>query len=234
MSIRSCRQTFLAAVLVLIVLSFPLGATTIISTDLGSAGYTELFGGFAADVAWTQTGTFSGATVYAEIDPGGNGTTPSTETGTAYLTTQIGPGTTVADEIASTSFSVTGLAFDPTDDPLFTGLTLGPGTYYLVLTATGSQPGGWEITSTGITPVTAPGVTDIDLGHQGTGTASYPPALSFSLVNGNPLEFSVTGTSSATPEPSTLPLVCATLRVLVLITSLTGYRNRDWVTHRAK
>jgi hypothetical protein len=35
----------------------------------------RLFGGFAADVAWTQTGTFSGATVYAEIDPGGNGTT---------------------------------------------------------------------------------------------------------------------------------------------------------------
>ena len=55
--------------------------------------------------------------------------------GTAYLTTRIGPGTSMADEVAQSSF-----IFPQQTQlfPLFSNLTLPPNTYYLVLTSSAS------------------------------------------------------------------------------------------------
>ena len=50
----------------------------------------------------------------------------------AYLTTQIGPGTTLANEIVSATTNVALLVSAATEVPLFTNLTLPAGTYYLV------------------------------------------------------------------------------------------------------
>src|SRR5579864_1647277 len=81
-----------------------LGAGTIISTDgLGNIGFAW---GFDA-AGWTQTQTYTNVTITAEIDPGlGSGTN-----GTFYLMTQVGPGTTLADQIATTTVTATGAEF---------------------------------------------------------------------------------------------------------------------------
>jgi hypothetical protein len=55
-------------------------------------------------------------------------------TGQAYLMTAIGPGTTVASQAATAPFFVPGTLVTPTSADLFSGLSLGPGTYYLLLT----------------------------------------------------------------------------------------------------
>jgi hypothetical protein len=68
----------------------------------------NLFGGFQMDsgegyrVGWTQNYTYAGVTVAAQLS-GEFGLT-----GQAYLTTQIGPGTSTANQIASTTFSIPG------------------------------------------------------------------------------------------------------------------------------
>jgi hypothetical protein len=76
-------------------------------------------------VNWTQTGSYTDVSIFAVISAQnivGNGT------GTVFLTTKIGAGTTTADEIARTTLS--GIAFGGDSlIPLFSGLTLGPGTY---------------------------------------------------------------------------------------------------------
>src|ERR1051325_9058977 len=77
---------------------------------------------------WTQTGSYTNVSVsallYAQSNSG---------LGSAYLMHSIGSATTPADQIAFTPFSVL-----PSGNPLlasfiqmFSGLTLGPGTYYL-------------------------------------------------------------------------------------------------------
>jgi hypothetical protein len=200
---------FVSASVCLAGLSFPLDADTIVSTDLGGDfGYLELSSGAVAEIGWTQTGiVVSGVEIMAEIDSGGG-----TESGMAYLTTRIGPGTTMADEIASTSYSVTGRDFDPTDDTLFTGLTLEPGAYFLVLTGYG--PGGWQVAHADEPPIVAAGVSASNIGGGALGLALYPPANSF-VVSGF-LEYSVTGMTAPTtvPEPSTPLLIACAMLVL--------------------
>jgi hypothetical protein len=59
--------------------------------------------------------------------------------GTAYLMTQIGPGTTSAQQEASDNFAAaSGISLTN----LFSGLTLPPGLYYLVVTS--SSLGAWR------------------------------------------------------------------------------------------
>jgi hypothetical protein len=198
-----------------VIAALPLGASTIISTINGLAGYTGLGTFFttvqAAESSWTQTGGFTGVNIAVEIDPAGSATISHTSTGTAYLMTLVGPGTSPANQLANAPFSVTGTQFNPTLETLFTNLTLGPGTYYLVLSAPASQSAGWDIATIPTTPTTAPGVTLVDGNRSGV-EAAYPPATNFNTPFANLLEYSVTGT--ATPGPSTLGLFAAGLAAL--------------------
>jgi hypothetical protein len=166
-------------------------------------------GGSAADEmlvsSWTETGSYINVSISAVLSNQFGGNPNSTLS--AYLTDRIGPGTTAADVIASTSISPT--TFDETDT-LFTGLSLGAGSYYLVLAAPGKFAGWWGTNSPTITTDT--GVTDTGYYYtnlQGNGSPddAFPPASTFSPDTTDFLLYSATGTaSSATPEPSSFIL----------------------------
>lgn len=190
-------------------------ADTIVSVtdDLSSEGRARLFvgGQFNNVVAasWTQGGRFSNVTIDAQLVS----YDASFVKGTAYLMSAIGPGTTSANEIvAPVNFTVllghAGHSLLPT--VLFSGLTLTPGTYYLVLAAPSSSepsPLGWQIPAK---PVTATAPT-VSLGgiFESNNTISppafFPPASTFVFFANQPM-FQVTGTAVA-PEPSNLFLI---------------------------
>ena len=195
-------------------LSVPLAAGTIITTDGPVVGYDLLNGTFAEAAGWSQTGTYVNVTITVEIAPGtGSGTS-----GTAYLTTQVGPGTTVAEQIATAPFSATGAEFTPTLNTLFTGLTLGPGNYYLVLSASTSL--GWAISTGFGSPVTDSGVSLIlNASTFTTPPAAYVPASIFDNPTGDFREFTASGT--AVPEPSPMALLSGALVLMALV-----YRHR--------
>jgi PEP-CTERM motif-containing protein len=141
-------------------------------------------------VTWTQNSAFTGVSIFATISLG-------PDNGFAYLTNRIGPGTTAANEIASTPFVFPATT---TETPLFAGLTLGAGTYYLTLTAASGRSAGWWGTNTQ-TVTSASGVT-LDSDYDTFTPSSYPPATAFFRGTGTNLLFRVTGI--AVPEPTTV------------------------------
>jgi hypothetical protein len=161
------------------------------STGSGSVG-----------ASWIQSSAFTGVSIDAVLGSNFSGTT-----GTAYVTNQIGPSATVANEIASAPFAfpVGGAA----DINLFSGLTLTAGTYYLVLSTTGN--GFWEFTNNQ-TVTTAPGVS-FNSDYLSTSNNAYPPASNFNPTNAGFL-FSVTGTS--VPEPSTVTFLLLSAGVVAV------------------
>ncbi len=145
--------------------------------------------------SWTQTSTFTDVTIAALI---ANGPDP----GVAYLTTQIGPLTTAAaHEVASAAFAFPSTS-TPTMTTVLSGLTLGPGTYFLTLATAGGAS--WFAPDPE-TIVMAAGVT---LGGSGNGVPdpTYAPAGGFFTFANSRLGFAVEGTAVA-PEPATLLLV---------------------------
>lgn len=131
---------------------------------------------------------------------------------TAYLTTAIGPSETVADQIATSTVSV---GPGPEQDTFFSGLSLGAGTYYLVLTPGDGQNYYWFGTNGagGTTVTTAPSVTydgdDISGGFFGTINGANPPASTWTYFGDNGMNFQVTGApaSAIVPEPNSLSLL---------------------------
>jgi len=185
--------------------SVPLDADTIISTDVGTTGCCySILNIYNAEAGWSLSNTFDNVAITAEIDPG----TDSGGSGTAYLMTQIGPGTTVANQIGTATFTASGPAFTAQLNTLFTGLALGPGNYYLVLSSPDGL--GWEAADAGASVVTAPGVSLLSLNSTyPSGPAGYAPAGDFSSPLGNNPEFTVTG--SPVPEPGGVALLCTIL-----------------------
>jgi hypothetical protein len=174
------------------------GADTIVVSNTGFGGAVEDSPGEVLYTSWTQTGAFTDVSVSADLD--GNFPYDQAFSGEAYLTTMIGAGTTVADQIAAAPFSVAAGASGPV--LLFSGLNLGPDTYYLVVEDT-SGDGGWDIVPG--PSVTAPGVTTISNHCQLYGTG-YPPSYSSdNICGGNLIGFQVVSVSetSAVPEPAT-------------------------------
>jgi hypothetical protein len=141
-------------------------------------------------------------------------------TGQAYLMTAIGPGTTVASQVATAPFFVPGTLVTPTSVNLFSGLSLGPATYYLLLTGPAASPFFYWSTAVPAT-VTVDPVTTLLPDRVGVAGASYPPANFFGVIDvalrPDRNQFSVTGTPvTGVPEPSPLTLMAfGTLLVLV-------------------
>lgn len=126
--------------------------TTMQSYALGGTNLTRWGAYFPYSVGWTQTGTYSNVSISADVNLCG--------TGSSFLTTQVGAGTTVANEIASGIFtgpSNCGSNPFPSWVTMFTGLTLGPGTYFLTLNGD-AFGGGWRFDSS-IAPALGSGVT---------------------------------------------------------------------------
>jgi hypothetical protein len=158
---------------------------------------------------WSQTKTYVGVSISAELPS----FPPPVSSGTAYLTTRIGSGTTPSDQIASTNF-----AFPPSFSPritLFSGLTLPPGTYFLTISAAPGSAGGWET----IAEANATFTTDAGVLPQPPAPSSgffftnvgseYPPAAVF--FNYQPIHPVFTVTGAIVPEPSTFALEFAGL-----------------------
>jgi hypothetical protein len=161
--------------------------------------------------SWTQTVTLTNIQILADLAAAGG-----LSTGTVYLTNAIGNGTTsAANQVAINTSAPFTTGSTPAFQTMFTGLTLGPGTYYLVITGPGPNPSDnnfWEAASPP-TLVTAAGVTYNGL-FQGSGTGSetqsgYGPSSSFSgLGSALTLQFIV---SSGAPEPASYLLAAAGL-----------------------
>ena len=204
-------------------------AITIVSvSDSGTSGPGFLFlGGQFSNVvvaSWTETGSFSGVTVKAAIGSVDSGF----RSGTAYLTKAIGPGTTptnqVVPQVGFTAPLVTS-KFDPFPlTTLFSGVSLGPGTYYLVLAAPFRDQSfsdlGWQFETSGLVTV-APGVS---LGNYSAANTffsavdSFAPASTFLTLSGGQAFFEV----STIPEPYSLTLM------LIGLGSLITRKCRSW------
>jgi hypothetical protein len=137
---------------------------------------------------------------------------------TAYLMNQIGPGTTVANQIATTTFTPTTA---PETDTLFTNLSLPAGTYYLVVTGNSSNNQGWAANNTsdtleeGSTVTSAyTGVVNVIPGNSHGTPNAYAPASSFYNTTSEITEFGESILVSTAPEPTTLALVGISLFAL--------------------
>jgi hypothetical protein len=136
MNIKNCVISILAFITAL--LSFQVLAETIISsvTPPTGGGCLVIYNGQGFRVGWTQADTFDTVRISATLE-----TQYAGITGQAYLTTQIGPGTTVANEIASTNFT---FPLQQTDFVLFEGLHLPAGSYYLSIIGDSALGSCWE------------------------------------------------------------------------------------------
>ena len=188
----------LPIILLLLLTSFAVQANNIISVTGPTPNSQYTFPVTSTDpalgVSWTSTTAFNNVTISLSLGSSG------TASATAYLTTQIGPGTTVADEVASTMFTFP--LSDTSSFTIFTGLTLPGGTYYLTLgglTSGAVGAGLWDGTPSP-NVATDSGVTRNADNYPFARSASYLPAN----ISGNTtlnLKFSVVET--AVPEPTT-------------------------------
>ncbi len=182
--------------------------TTIISVSGPAANNAPgIFPTDAIGVSFTVGQSYSNVTISADLI--GN------FTGTVYLTNQIGPGTTAAaNEIAVATFTSSnpGNTLVGTLQPVMTGVTLQPGTYYLVFT--GAQVSGF---AQGIQNTLSPTITaDVGASQDGflyytDSPSGYVPTDSF--LKGGPgsgvLEYSVT-TGRQGPGPTGCPVSAPT------------------------
>jgi hypothetical protein len=155
------------------------GVTVISQTGFPTYGWAAS-GDEYKTVAWSQASSYTGMNISALLwspDP--------TDHGTAWLTTRIGPGTTVADQVATTTFAFPS-SIGPWTVPslvLFSGLTLDAGAYYLTIGGGATRYSSWP----GANPATFTADTGVTLDGNlwsTPGAAQYPPASGFSLGSG--------------------------------------------------
>ena len=172
--------------------------------------------------AWTQAGTYSNVTITAPLEDNSSGGPIGGVEGVVYLTNAIGPGATSANNVAP-PVSISGLTNTFTTQALFSGLTLGPGNYYLVFASTNSNP--LSMSAEGAsTPVVTTGTAIFDLGADAAITAApFPPATSgLSLSPPSNIFVTVTGdlVSVVVPTMDTwalLLLICMLSAIGVVI-----------------
>jgi hypothetical protein len=195
------------------------GAPLFVQTEGG--GFGGILGNTPAAISWTQADTWTNVEISLELfNRCGEHpflcTDGITGTGRAYLTDSIGAGTTQgANEIAATAISTT----TPGSQIItaFSGLTLGPGTYYVIYSYGAPLNLGWlmaaspiQVAGDGVTP----GPTSLYLGDL---TGAYEPSEQpFEVVRDQYLMFNISGTRvDEIPEPSLLFLsgvsVCGAL-----------------------
>ena len=164
-------------------------------------------------VSWTQTSAFTNVSITLNLAPFGS------NQGTAYLTTRIGPGTTIADQVALTNFTFPTTASDVT---VFTNLILGAGTYYLTLDSSTSNAGIWDGTKSP-TVIADPSVTQHTTLYA-VQSGSYAPALTYTTQNSVSLKYGVTGI--AVPEPSSAWIVIS-MAILITVYRRTRLTTRS-------
>jgi hypothetical protein len=202
----------LAAGLFLIA-ALPAFAATIVTVSGGTGSSSGVGEAYAT---WTQTSAYSNVTITANLFSNGG-----TATGTAFLTTAVGPGATSATQIATTPISISNLTGTPIQ--LFTGLTLPAGTYYLVIYASGIDLV-WQGLDGTVTTTFGTGVTNsVTYAGNNTENGGYPPGSVFNAPSSYYLQFSATGTLSVPPPAPSVPALTPTaMLAAALLLLLTG------------
>jgi hypothetical protein len=180
---------------------FEVKAGTIVSVGGSQAsigGYSVQAGFQHIATSWSSTGAYSGVTITADLIGFGIADV------TAYLMTQIGPGTTTSAQVALNTVRVS----TPQTYTLFSDLSLGPGSYDLVLsTATPSESAGWSFVVANQL-VTIDAATAFGGWFDACSSSTCDPYVPASVFRGPTFTFapvfSVSGTSTAIPEPSTV------------------------------
>jgi hypothetical protein len=208
---RAMRVHMKCLVVALLVGSSAMGAT-VISVTWNNSGTSGGGTGIAA-VSWTQTGSWSNVAIGANLTTSGF----ISVTGTAYLMNQVGGGTTAANEMTSPApLSISGNPGLNSMTTIFSGLSLGPGTYFLVVVPDAGSGLAWGLTGSPL-QVLGSGITQNS--DQTAATPNpFPPASAFSN-DSNSRIFSVTGTAGAAPgvpEPSTVVMLLAGLSGLAV------------------
>ncbi len=202
--------TVLSVVLGAIACSSFASAGIIIEASGPFQGYSGVEG---LSVGFTTSTALQGVTISALLE---NGNFPFDDTaiGTAYLTTSLGTGTTIADEIAQANIS---LGCSVCEQVLFSGLDLAPGTYWLTF---GSPTPPVSYLNIGaLFPAVAEasaGTSFLGFYSVTDGSGPFPPGspiLADLTLDGGLPEFSV----SAVPEPSELGLTGAGIVLLGIV-----------------
>jgi hypothetical protein len=204
--------------------SLNIGAATIFDVSGPFEGTTSglVLGGSSNQIiaqSWTMSTSASGVSISVPLSAGITGEPALVD---AFLVDQIGSGTTAADQLAFASFSLSDAEDAPAELTIFSGIDLGPGTYYLVLSGfpqtTSNDIGDWHLPTGGSASTTisfGPGVTtpgwyaanDNFLGVD----LSYAPASTFENLS-DPFFGDVPGpliSVTAAPEPSMTSVLAA-------------------------
>lgn len=194
----------------------PINATTIVSVTGPADGQQTVLLAQIIGSSWSQTANYVDVNIVAQTggDCGLSGRGPC---GAMYLTNAIGPSATPSNVIASTSlqtFRSSGL------NTIFTGLTLPANTYYLLLFNGSTETEPYWATSSAPILATDTGVSPTGSFITASGGSDYlfPPGSAVTSLNAN-LEYTVTGTPAAIPEPSSRGLAIAGLLVLLQLMS---------------
>jgi hypothetical protein len=223
-NLRRASSLFLVLAIIMIGPKSLKADPVIISVTAPPALSTLIDSDSIVSTSWSVSKSYTDVSISALVDSALVGQTPTAD---AYLTTQIGPGTTAADEIAQARFTV------PAELPvcsssscgamvtLFSGLSLGPGNYFVTMGPDPTSSGeavGWF-------PALDPTVlldTGVSEGNSflASAVASYPPASAFEaytvgvsppfppMVVDVAMNLTVTGTAAAPiPEPTTGTLI---------------------------
>ena len=168
------------------------------------------FGDTAQAVGFQTTTFYRNVTISMPLLDGSSGGPISGTEGTAYLVNAISTGATSANEVAP-PVTISGLSGSFTSRTLWSGISLPPGTYYVVLAAAANTPLGSpslsaEAGSVGSMVVTT-GVGVSDVGVQVTSAiAPFPPASNFGGFHlPSQIFITVTGTATSTLFTATAP-----------------------------
>ncbi len=172
------------------------------------------------DVYAAEWEAFSFTVGQSYTDVAVNADLVGTFSGTAFLTNQIGVGTTPANELASGAFSASSAsgAFQP----VLQHLNLTAGTYFVVLTSLNPTPSSGIVVTTAPVVTTDPGASNNSFYVAFSPFAPYPPASSFIPNTTIPqlfAEYSVglAADSGSAPEPSTWVLFGAGILALFFV-----------------
>jgi uncharacterized protein (TIGR03437 family) len=146
--------------------------------------------------------------------------------GSAYLTTQIGYGTIAANQIATSSFTSAG-ASSGTVQTVLQNISIGPGTYFLVLSSTqDTPPQGLEETNSPVT-VNDPGASTNGRLWFAESPADYAPASDFGLASGGGGAFAPQFTISSN---SGIQVSINPNGVVPIFSSATSIQPGSWVS----